>query len=227
MEPPPGYPPPTLVRRRTRFGSARFIILFLVLFGGLGYYLVSELLDRAPPSQRPERATADVSGVADADAPAAAMPDAAEDGIIVEQPVEPGTAEAKAGDARKPNQWYFVMALGDGPGAIYSRDGGEWDFALACTKQTRMIEIIAVGTGFPGSFVDQSIRVGKVRLMMDATYAKLAGGTISTTLPAAHPFFDALVGDVPMEFHLVADRKTIVPVGPAVVRLIQDCRSRS
>jgi len=229
MEPPPGYPPPTLVRKRGRVVSARAVIVFLLLFAGLGWFIVNSLLDRAPPPP-PAVAGTDASGAGDADSDAAVLPDTTRPGaprVIVERPIEDGAAAGEAFDARKPNQWYFVDRLGDGPGAIYSRDGGQWSFAFACTTRTRMIEFIALGTGSPGAFVDQAIDVGKVKLAMEATYSKHADGTISTTLPASHPFFNALDGSTPMEIQLVADRKTIVPVGPAVVRLIRDCRGRA
>lgn len=232
MEPPPGYPPPTLIRRRPRAASVRFAIIVLLLFAGLGFYIVSRLLDGAPTSPPPS-APVDAGPVepGNADAAANSLPDTEQPAgppqIVVEKPVESGTAAADPPDARKPNQWYFVPRLGDGPGAIYSRDGGQWDFAFACTTAARTIEFIAVGTGFPGEFVDQAISVGKVRVMLEAGYSKNAGGTISATLPASHPFFNSLDGTTAMEVQMVADRKTIVPVGPAVVRLVKDCRGRS
>ena len=228
MEPPPGYPPPTLIRRKSRATSPRFILLFLTLFAGLGFYIVHQLLDGASPPLAPvpvARTVVDRNGVADADAAPAALPDmtkSVEAPPLVEKPVDTGIAKAR--DARKPNQWYFVGALGDGPAAIYSRDGGPWNFAFACTAKTRRVEFIAVGTGSPGSFDRQVIKVGKVRLMMDATYSKEGGGTISTSLPASHPFFNALTDKATMEVQLVSDRKTTIPVGPNVVRLIRACR---
>ena len=223
MEPPPGYPPPTLVRKKSR-GPFRFGVLFFVLFAGLGFILVTRLLEQPSEPPPPAPAAADPGGVGDADAAPAALPDSGQ--IIVEKPVEEGAAAAKAPDARKPNRWYFIDRLGDGPGAIYSRDGSQWNFAFACTSATRTIEFIAVGTGSPGTFVDQSISVGKVKLMMDASYSKDGGGTISTILPASHPFLKALDGSAPMEVKLHALRKTIVPVDANVVRLIGACRGR-
>lgn len=233
MEPPPGYPPPTLVRKKSRGLPVRVLVLLLLILAGLGYGAVSMLLGDAPPPPPPAaapRAETDASGAGDADSEAAALPDTARSEapqVIVERPIEEGAATGGARDARKPNQWYFVDRLGDGPGAIYSRDGGQWNFAFACAARARTIEFIAVGVGSPGDFVDQVINVGSYKLAMDATYSKDGGGIISTVLPASHDFFNALDGSTPMEIQLVADRKTIVPVGPGVVRLISVCRGRA
>ncbi len=224
MEPPPGYPPPTLFRKRSRLAALRPVIIILVLLAGVGYLAMTMLLDNepSPPPPAPvERKEVEAAPVPAVDT---VPPEAPQ--VIVEQPIEEGSATGKARDARKANQWYFVKHLGDGPGAIYSRDGGQWNFALACTTRARTIEFIAVGTGSAGTFTDQQIKVGQFKLMMDAAYSKDGGGTISTTLPASDPFFDALDGGAPMEIQLVADRKTIVPVGPDVVRLIKACRGR-
>lgn len=229
MEPPPGYPPPTLIRKKSSGVPVRVVVIVLLALAGLAYGAVNMLLDNeAPPPPAPvQRAATDASGAGDADSEAAALPDAAKPQVIVEQPIEEGAATGNAGDARKANQWYFVSRLGDGPGAIYSRDGGQWNFAFACATRARTIEFIAMGTGEPGDFADQVINVGSFKLAMDATYSKDGGGMISTTLPASHPFFNALDGSSPMEIQLVAGRKTIVPVGPGVVRLIRTCRGRS
>jgi hypothetical protein len=145
---------------------------------------------------------------------------------MVETPEAAEAAAQPSVDARKANQWYYVPRLGDGPGAIYSRTGGQWNYAFACNQAARTIEIIATGTGDPAGFDQQAIDVGKTRLMMDATYARDGGGVISTVLPAKNSFFDALDGSAPMEIQLVASRKAIVPVGADLVRLIRTCRGR-
>lgn len=229
MEPPPGYPPPTLVRKRARSARLKAVLLFLVLFAGVGYFAANMLLSSDPPKPV-ERTEIEVDGAGEADSQAALPPEAppAEaPQVIVEQPIEEGAAGGNARDGRKANQWYFVSRLGDGPGAIYSRDGGQWNFAFACLPRTRMIEFIAVGTGSPGGFSDQVINIGSIRVDLDASYSKDGGGTIMAELPANHAFFNALDGSLPMEVQLVADRKTIVPIGPNVVRLIRDCRGRT
>lgn len=233
MQGPIGYPPPTLVRKRSGFWRLRtlFVLLGLIALAAGGYVATQSLLTQGPdvPAEpiplpaAPEAAPA----VATADMPAEALPDtAAAPAVAVETPADVAVAE-KPVDARRPNNWYYVRRLGDGPGVIYSMTGGKWSYALACTAKTKMIEIIAVGTGSPGDFDQQSISVGKVKLMMDATYSADGGGTISTILPASHEFFTALDGSAPMEIQLHATRKTVVPVGPDVARLVSNCRGRN
>lgn len=230
MEPPPGYPPPTLVRKKSRRVPVKAVLLFLALFATIGFLCVNFLLSDGPPapSAPVRQAETDASGAGDADAAPAILPDTAAGPpqVIVEQPIEEGVRTANAPDGRKPNKWYYVSRLGDGPGVIYSRDGGRWNFAFACDLSARTIEFIAVGTGSPGAFVGQTIMVGSVRQALEAAYSKDGGGTITSTLPASDPFFNALDGSMPMEVQLVADRKTIVPIGPDVVRLISECRGR-
>ncbi|WP_208633687.1 hypothetical protein [Rhizorhabdus wittichii] len=223
MQGPIGYPPPTLVRKRSGLRMRLAVVLATVALAAGGYgvarlFLSAPKAAPAPSEARPAAVTAS------ADTPAAAMPDAAA-AVVVEAPADAPAVDTPV-DARRANAWYYVSRLGDGPGAIYSRTGGQWSYALACTSATRTIEIIAIGTGSPGGFDRQAISVGKVTLMMDASYSLDGGGTISTTLPASHAFFDALDGSAPMTIQLHATRKAVVPVGPAVVRLIRDCRGR-
>lgn len=225
MESPIGYPPPTLVRRRS--GRAKLVMLLLALMllaTVIGAWGIGRMV-RTPPARPAPRPVA-APPVQAADLPAAAMPDASAKPVVtVETPDSAGATQPSV-DGRKANQWYYVGRLGDGPAAIYSRNGGQWSYAFACTPQTKMVEFIAVNTGSPGTFDKQSIVVGKTRLMMDAGYSADGGGTISTSLPAGHPFLRALNGTAPMEIQLYETRKTIVPVGPALVRLVRDCRGR-
>lgn len=222
---PEGYPPPTLVRKRR--GKGRLLLLpgFMLLAGGA--YLVTDLVQSQPEPAAPPPAVKapPPPPVADADKPAAAVPEAPP--VLIETPEAAEAAAQPPVDGRKPNQWYYVGRLGDGPGAIYSRTGGQWNYAFACNRAARTIEIIATGTGDPGGFDQQAINIGSTRLSMDATYAREAGGVISATLPAKHGFFDAVDGRAPMEIHLVADRKAIVPVDAALIRLIRTCRNGS
>lgn len=229
MQGPIGYPPPTLVRKRSGFPKRAVTVLVAIVLIAGGYG-VTRLIQSPPAPEAVERTASPPAvgaGAASADTPAAALPDAAaaKPAVVVETPAD-GTIVDNPVDARRPNSWYYVARLGDGPGAIYSRTGGQWSYALACTTAAKTIEIIAVGTGSPGAFDRQAITVGKVRLLMDATYSPDGGGMISATLPARHAFFDALDGSAPMEIQLHANRKTVVPVAPEVVRLIRDCRGR-
>ncbi|WP_152663931.1 hypothetical protein [Sphingomonas sp. SRS2] len=208
----------------------RTVILLLTVLLVLLIYAISQFMvaEEAPAPAPAAPVAVDATGAGDADSNAAALPDtAAGQDMIVEQPIDPATPAPPTPDARQPNRWYYVNALGDGPGVIYSRTGGQWNFAFACTTRTRAIEFIAVGTGAPGDFDKQAIRVGKVKLMMDASYSQDGGGTIISVLPATHAFFNALDGTKPMEIQLHATRKTIVPIGPAVIRLIKTCRGGS
>lgn len=227
MQGPIGYPPPTLVRKRSglRVRLAVALALAALAAGGFGVaWLIQSREASVPATGDTPREVAPKAVTASADTPAAAMPDAAA-AVVVEAPADAAPVDQPV-DARRANAWYYVARLGDGPGAIYSRTGGQWSYAFACTSATRTIEIIAIGTGSPGSFDQQAISVGKVKLMMDASYSPDGGGTISTKLPAGHAFFDALDGSAPMTIQLHATRKAVVPVGPAVVRLIRDCRGR-
>lgn len=217
---PLGYPPPTLIRKRYGFRRVWTVVLSVTLALMLLVYAFSQVITDEPAAPSVV-APAEVGATQTRDPERAAPPMTVETPIDSTEPVEP------APDARQPNRWYYVEALGDGPGAIYSRTGGQWNFAFACTARSKVIEFIAVGTGAPGEFDQQSISVGKVKLMMDASYSQDGGGTIITTLPAAHPFFNALDGTTPMEVRLHASRKTIVPVGPNVIRLIKACRGGS
>ncbi|WP_347271108.1 hypothetical protein [Rhizorhabdus histidinilytica] len=226
MQGPIGYPPPTLVRKRSGLRARLAVVLATIALAAGGYGLTRLIQSReaSAPTGDSRRDVAPEAVTASADTPAAAMPDSAAT-VVVEAPTDAAPADQPV-DARRANAWYYVARLGDGPGAIYSRTGGQWSYAFACTSATRTIEIIAIGTGSPGSFDQQAITVGKVKLMMDASYSPDGGGTISTTLPAGHAFFDALDGSVPMTIQLHATRKAVVPIGPAVVRLIRDCRGR-
>jgi len=228
IEPPPGYPPPVLVRKR----SAKRPLALLILVAFVVAAIIIGLLERQGTTEQTAPARAQPAPpatkfVGNADSAAESLPDAGDAAVAVETALAEPVRAANAPDGRKANLWYFVPRLADGPGAIYSRDGHQWSFALSCTTRRRTIEFIAIGTGSPGYFDKQSIKVGKVRLMMDATYSKEQGGTISTTLPAAHPFFKALDGSAPMEVQLVAGRKIILPVGPAVTHLVDICRGRA
>jgi len=232
VQSPIGYPPPTLVRKRSGLFRLRTLTILLVGVGlAIGGYAVTrrfQTQEAAPPQAEPARRPAKPAPpvVAPVDTPAAALPDtAAAPPVTVETPDDAAKVD-KPVDARVANSWYYVPRLGDGPGAIYSKTGGQWSYAFACTTRTKMIEIIAVGTGSPGNFEQQAIAVGTAKLLMDASYSPDGGGTISATVPAADPFFSALDGKAPMEIQLVADRKTVVPVGPAVARLVATCRGR-
>lgn len=225
---PEGYPPPTLVRKRRGRGKGLLLLLGFILLA-VGAYLIAGLFQSEPAPVAPltVEKPAPARPVEDADRPAEAVPEApAAAPVLVDTPETAEAAAQPPVDGRKANQWYYVRRLGDGPGAIYSRTGGQWNYAFACNPAARTIEIIATGTGDPGGFDQQAIAIGSTRLNMDATYAKDGGGVISTILPAKHGFFDAFDGRAPMEIQLVANRKAIVPVGPELVRLIRTCRGR-
>lgn len=223
MQGPIGYPPPTLVRRRSAWARLRLpiAIMLVVALAAIGAALLM------PPASPPSVRHADTSLPA---APVVRPPPVEKAApvppVVIDIPRPDIATAAKPVDGRKANHWHYVPRLGDGPGVIYSRTGRGWDYALACTTATSTIEIIAVGTGSPGSFDRQSITAGKTKLMMDATYSPDGGGTISTRIPARHPFLGALDGSVPMEIQLHETRKTIVPVDPEVIRLIRQCRGR-
>ena len=219
---PAGYPPPTLIRKRSGLRRVRTMILLLTVALVLLIYAVSQFMADEPAPSAPT-----VPAQVDAGSEGATLPDrTAQTPAAVEAPADNAPPVQPSPDARQPNRWYYVDALGDGPGVIYSRTGGQWNFAFACTAATRIIEFIAVGTGAPGDFDQQSISVGKVKLMMDASYSPDGGGTIITRLPAAHPFFNAFDSKTPMEVQLHARRMTTVPIGPEVVRLVKTCRGR-
>ena len=216
---PAGYPPPTLIRKRSGLRRVRTMILLLTVALVLVIYAVSQFMADEPAPAAPVQTRAGSEGAMQPDTIAQAA-------AAMEPPADNAAPVQPSPDARQPNRWYYVDALGDGPGVIYSRTGGQWNFAFACTAATRIIEFIAVGTGAPGDFDQQSISVGKVKLMMDASYSPDGGGTIITRLPAAHPFFNAFDSKTPMEVQLHARRMTTVPIGPEVVRLVKTCRGR-
>lgn len=222
------YPPPTLIPRKSRASWGRR----LVFVGTLGLLVATctvarfagggdgdkaqrgPFADPAPPAPAPaDASTPNAATVVTPLAPLAAAP------------ADAVAPPAPSIDARQPDHWYYVPQIGDGPGAIYSRQGGGWDYAFACTAATHMVEFIAVNTGDPGSFDQQYMRIGRVKLMLDAAYSKEGHGTISSKLPARHPFFDAFVGTgKSIELQLLANQTVVVPVGSAVTRLIRDCR---
>ncbi|ATE64767.1 hypothetical protein [Rhizorhabdus dicambivorans] len=225
---PEGYPPPTLVRKRTSKGLRFVLLLAFALLAAAAFMAASRFLQSEPEPAAPPVAEKPVAPAppTDVEAPAGAVPEApAAPEVVVETPEAAVAAAPPSIDARQPNQWYYVGRLADGPAAIYSRTGGQWNYAFACNRAAKTIEIIATGIGDPGDFDRQAIQVGATKLAMDASYARDAGGTISTVLPAGDPFFGALDGATPMEIQLVANRKAIVPVGPALVRLIRTCRA--
>jgi len=222
MESPIGYPPPTLVRKRTSRGRVAILAVAIALVATLvGAWAVGRWVrpEASPPAPTPAAAP-----VVPAETPPEAMPDSAKTPVVtIEAPGADGAQAQPSVDGRKANQWYYVRRLADGPAAIYSRTGGQWNYAFSCTSRTKTVEFIAVNTGSPGTFDKQSIVVGKVKLMMDASYSTDGGGTISTSLPANHPFFKALDGARSMEIQLYETRKAIVPIGPALLRLVRDC----
>jgi hypothetical protein len=223
MQAPIGYPPPTLVRRRSAWARLRFplVIIIVVAAAAIG----SLFLMPSPKAPSVRHADSSLPAAPVVGPPAPKIADASPP-VVIDVPRPDIATATRPVDGRKANHWHYVPRLGDGPGVIYSRTGKGWDYAMACTPATSTIEIIAVGTGSPGTFDRQSIEVGKVRLMMDATYSPDGGGTISTRLPASHPFFKALDGSAPMAIQLYETRKTVIPVDPEVVRLVQKCRGR-
>jgi hypothetical protein len=227
------YPPPTLIPRRSRASWARRAVFVVTLGLLLGTCTVTRFMQGTEPKK--DEAAANISAPFDApaasDAPDNVIPDSAP--AIASQggnDVAPQPAAAvpiePSPDARQPNRWYYVDQIGDGPGAIYSRSGGGWDYAFACTAPTRTIEFIAVNVGDPGTFDKQYMKVGRVKLMMDASYSKEGRGTISTKLPARHPFFDAFTGpDKALELELLEGRKLMIAIGSDVTRVIRECRA--
>ena len=237
------YPPPTLIKRRSRGAWVRYAVLLLIVAIVLGTCTASRFMstDRSPKGT----ASSDIAASPDAASSATEIVEAPPAGALAEPPPAEQTAaptpgpvpEAAAaesvavaqapmqeGDAREANRWYYVRTLGDGPGAIYSRTGGQWDYAFACALATRTLEFIAVNSGNPRGFDRQSMRVGTLDQPMDATYSRDGGGTISMRLPAGNRFFSALANGATVEVQLLASRRVILPVGPDLVRLIRDCR---
>ncbi|MGC6329366.1 hypothetical protein [Rhizorhabdus sp. FW153] len=223
MQAPIGYPPPTLVRRRSVWARLRLPLAIIILVAAAAIGSLFLMPSPKAPSVRHADSSLPAAPVVRPPAPESAD---ASPPVVIDVPRPDIATATRPVDGRKANHWHYVPRLGDGPGVIYSRTGKGWDYAMACTPATSTIEIIAVGTGSPGTFDRQSIDVGKVRLMMDATYSPDGGGTISTRLPASHPFFKALDGSAPMAIQLYETRKTIIPVDPEVVRLVQKCRGR-
>jgi hypothetical protein len=221
------YLPPTLIPQKSRASWGRR----LVFVGTLGLLVATCTVarfagggDKAQQGPLADPATLDAPAPADTPASEATTAVAPAAPAVV-APDSAASPSAPSIDARQSDHWYYVPQIGDGPGAIYSRSGGGWDYAFACTAATHMIEFIAVNTGDPGSFDQQYMRVGRVKLMLDAAYSKDGHGTISTKLPARHPFFDAFVGtDKAIELQLLADQTMVIPVGSAVTRLLRDCR---
>ncbi len=249
------YPPPTLIKRRSRSAWARYAVLLFTLALVLGTCTASRFMGSekhvAAPSEAldaplPTTPAADASVVAPAPAPADEVSDApatASPAVKIAEAPPPPVAAPVVGAAapvavvaapapvapaaagiRTPNHWYYVRALGDGPGAIYSGSGTSWDYAFACTKPTRMIEFIAVRTGDPGGFQDQMMSIGASRLNLDATYSTDQGGTISARLPARNSFLDGLTDGATLNVQLVANRSTALSIGADVARVIRDCR---
>jgi hypothetical protein len=207
------YPPPTLVPRRSRAALVRRIVVVVTLLLLVGTCAASRFLQHG--ESKKAIAATHVSGPFDTPhtEPVSIAPS------VSDAPLQPSA------DARQPNHWYYVAQIGDGPGAIYSRDGGGWDYALACTLTTRTLEFIAVNVGDPGNFDKQYLKVGRVKLMMDASYSKEGHGTLSTTLAAKHPFFDAFMGpNKVLEMELTQGRKTVLAAGPELSRVIRECR---
>jgi hypothetical protein len=231
------YPPPTLVPRRSHAALARRIVVVVTLLLLVGTCAASRFLRHG--GSKKTMATADVAGPLDT--PSNAVTDVDAIGAPADE-VSPNAAEAPraqpaatvpangpplqpSADARQPNRWYYVSQIGDGPGTIYSRDGGGWDYALACTLTTRSLEFIATNVGDPGAFDKQYLKIGRVKLMMDASYSKEGHGTLSTALAAKHPFFDAFTGPGKMlEMELTQGRKIVLAIGPELSRVIRECR---
>jgi hypothetical protein len=235
------YPPPTLVPKTSRAAWIRRIVLVATLSLMLGTCVFTRLLHRGGKIQSASPAVADVPIESAPEAPVAQAPaptvqpapaDTANQVAAVDgappavQPAQPaGAVPQPGGDARQPNRWYYVPQIGEGPGVIYSRDGGRWSYAFACSLANRTIEFIAVGVGDPGGFDRQYLKVGGAKLMLDAGYAKDGGGTISAKLPAKHPFFDNFLGsDKSLELQMLPGSQVITPVGPDITRVIRECR---
>jgi hypothetical protein len=121
MNGPPGYPPPTLVRRRRGLARPRHLVLLAVVAVVLGTCTLGRLIGtseqpavQAPPAQ---------------DRPAVRAETQA--GIRIVRPVEDSPRAQPSPDARKPNRWYYVARLGNGPEAIYSLTGLQWIYVLS------------------------------------------------------------------------------------------------
>ncbi len=237
------YPPPTLTPGPSRAALIRRIVLVATLCLLLGTCAFSRLMQGRIDKPAAETVIAstdiaidkagDVGVIAPAEAVPAAVAAPAAPPVVTEvtppppaAPV-PAAAPASAADARQPNRWYYVPRLGDGPGAIYSRDGGPWSYAFACALPTRTIEFIAVGIGDPGSFDSQYLRVGGTRQMLDAGYSRDGNGTISSRLPAKAALFDQLAGAPrPIEMQLRAEGPLTVPAGAEIARVVRECRAK-
>lgn len=212
------YPPPSLIPR-SRASWTRRIVFVATLGLLLGTCTVARFTGNDDGGKVDQGPFSDSALPSRHDEPS---PSKAPDAAPAPAPAPPSI------DARQPDHWYYVAQIGDGPGAIYSYNGGGWDYAFACTQATHMIEFIAVNTGDPGTFDQQYMRVGRVKLMLDASYSKEGHGTISTKLAARHPFFDAFTGpDKTIELQLLAGHKVVIPVGSEVTRLIRDCRGKA
>jgi hypothetical protein len=227
-----------LVARRSRAALMRRIVVAATLLLLIGTCTASRFLggggskkhkaveDAAGPFDAPSNAVADADAVgAPADEGASPAADAPRTEALA-PPTPAGSAPVQpSADARQANRWYYVQQIGDGPGAIYSRDGGGWDYALACTLTTRTLEFIAVNVGDPGTFDKQYLKIGRIKLMMDASYSKEGHGTLSTRLAAKHPFFDAFTGpNKALEMELIQDRKIVLAIGSELPRVIRECR---
>lgn len=213
------YPPPSLIPRRSRASWTRRIVFVATLGLLLGTCTVARLAGNDDGDKADQGPLSDSALPSRHDEP---PPSKAPDAAPATSPAPPSL------DARQPDHWYYVPQIGDGPGAIYSYSGGGWDYAFACTLATHTIEFVAVNIGDPGTFDQQYMRVGRVKLMLDASYSKEGHGTISTKLAARHPFFDAFTGTgKDIELQLLADHKVVIPVGSEVTRLIRDCRGKA
>jgi len=225
-----GYPPPTLFGRRSRRLGVHSIVLLLALAVVLATCTASRFIGSDKKTQ-PHSEEPSADAIVDVPSPSPA-PQAPENSVTPAPSVPAASADAPAeatptaGDLRQANRWYYVRALGDGPGVIYSRTGSAWDYAFACALPARTIEFIAVNTGSPAGFDQQSMQVGATKLMMNASYARDSGGTISTKLPATNAFFDTLTNGATLEVQLLANRRVMLSIGPEVARMIRDCRGR-
>ncbi|TZG29059.1 hypothetical protein [Sphingomonas montanisoli] len=245
------YPPPTLVRKPTsRAVWIRRLVLVGTLLVLVGTWAVSNFMksgereplvtagqDRLAEDMAVDGGTETTLGPIDgqeAALPSPADPAPAPDAAPAEQAAvaappapEPVATQPRSSDSRLANNWHYVPRLGDGPAAIFTRNGGAWDYALACNTARGQIEFIAVRTGDPQGFGGQYMRAGGVTARMDATYSRTAGGTISMVLPARHQLFDAVAGQgQAIEAQVVAGAPAMLPVNGDVVRLVRQCRGQ-
>lgn len=126
---------------------------------------------------------------------------------------------------REPDHWYYAAEIGDGPAIVYSRSGGDWDYAFACDSAKHQIEFLVLGADKPPAGAPLILTLASGRLKASPNFIEGGRGALSAIMSASHPFFDALAGSrEPLILSLPSGQSVTIQSSPLLGRIVRACR---